>query len=274
MQDLLAAVRNRFPATLFILALLFFWEALVHLLEVPSYLLPAPSAVLSSLAGSMGPLIAVHSRTTLIQAAIGLTMALSAGVAAGGLVHHFPWARRMFYPLLVVSQTIPVIVLAPLLVIWFGYGMLPKLIVVTLACFFPIAVAVVDGLDGADPKKLKLLRSMGAGPAQQFRLVKVPTALVSLFTGLRVAATYGVMASVIAEWMGADAGLGVYIVRSARSFRTDQVFAGILLITLYSVGLFQLVDLLRRKALPWERYERESPAGNLPHKTEVGQNII
>ncbi|MBO8141490.1 MAG: ABC transporter permease [Firmicutes bacterium] len=251
------AARERFPVVAFSIALLAAWEAAVRLLDVPKYLLPAPSGILNALIASMATLVAVHTPVTLAEAGVGLLMALAAGVVTGGAVHAFPLARRTVYPLLVVSQTVPVMVLAPLLVIWFGYGALPKLLLVAIACYFPIAVAVVDGLDSADAGMLKLLRSMGARPWQQFIMVKVPAALSSLFTGLRVAASYAVMAAVVAEWMGAEAGLGTFIVRSAHSFRTEHVFAGIVLVSLYSVGLFVVVDAVRRRALPWEIYLRE-----------------
>lgn len=257
MKGPLAAVRRHLPVMAFIIALLAVWEGAVRLFSVPKYLLPAPSVIAAALRETFPVLMAVHSPVTLAEAGLGLLLALAAGIATGTVVHSFAWARRMLYPLLVVSQTVPVIVLAPLLVLWLGYGLLPKLLVVTIACYFPVAVAVVDGLDGADAGMLKLLRSMGAGSWQQFVMVKAPAALRSLFTGLRVAASYAVMAAVVAEWIGADAGLGVYIVRSANSFRTEHVFAGIVLVSLYSIGVFLLVGLARRWLLPWEVHLRE-----------------
>jgi len=253
----LAAVQQHGPVVGFVAAVLLLWEGAVRLFAIPKYLLPAPSMIAAALREALPVLLKVHTPVTLSEAGLGLLMALAAGLITGTVVHAFAWARRTVYPLLVVSQTVPVIVLAPLLIIWFGYGLLPKLLVVTIACYFPITVAVVDGLDGADRGMLKLLRSMGAGPWQQFVMVKVPAAMGNLFTGLRVAATYAVMSAVIAEWMGADAGLGVYIVRSANSFRTEHVFAGIVLVTLYSIGLFLLVGMARRRWLPWELHLRD-----------------
>ena len=250
-------VREHLPVLVLAALLLTVWEGAARLLSIPKYLLPAPSLVIGALQDASGVLLGVHTPVTLAEAGLGLLMATTTGVVAGAVVHLFPLVRRACYPLIVVSQTVPVIVLAPLLVIWFGYGLLPKLLVVTIACFFPVAVAVVDGLDRAERNMLKLLRSMGARPWQEFMLVKVPAALPSFFTGLRVAATYGVMAAVIAEWMGADAGLGVYIVRSAHSFRTEYVFAGIALVTLYSILTFLLVGTVRRVVLPWERFVSE-----------------
>ncbi len=254
-------LREYAPVTLVVVVGIILWELSVLYFAIPKYLLPAPSKVLTAVRDSLATLLGVHTPVTLMEAGLGLLMATAAGILGGGLIHLSGLVRRVCYPLVVVSQTIPVIVLAPLLVIWFGYGILPKLLVVTLACFFPMVVAIVDGLDGADKEKLKLLRSMGATRRQEFLLVKLPAAMPSFFTGLRVSATYAVMAGVIAEWMGADAGLGVYIVRSAHSFRTEQVFAGILLISVFSILSFLVVGYVRRIALPWERFVGEQKRG-------------
>lgn len=261
------AWRERLPAAGLIVGALVLWELSVRLFAVPKYLLPAPTLIGSAVIDSFAVLLTVHTPVTLAEAGLGLAMSVAAGVLSGALLHTVPWVRRAVYPVLVVSQTVPVIVLAPLLVIWFGYGILPKLLVVTIACYFPIAVAVVDGLGSADPGMLKLLRTMGAGRLQQFWKVEAPSALPSFFTGLRVAATYSVMGAVIAEWMGSDAGLGMFIVRSARSFRTEQVFAGILLVSLYSIGAFLIVDAARRRSLPWEAAARGEKGVALPAGT-------
>jgi len=249
-----AGLWEGWPAIVFVTGLIALWELSARYFDVPKYLLPRPSQVVGALVEGAAPLFLEHTPWTLLEAGLGLAMAVSAGIVIGGLVHFSSFARAVLYPLLVASQTVPAIVLAPLLVIWFGYGIFPKLLIVAIACFFPVAVAVVDGLDGADPKKIKLVKAMGAGPFQQFRLVKAPSAMASFFTGLRVAATYGVMGAVIAEWIGSDRGLGMYIVRSARSFRTEHVFAGILVVTLCSIAAFLLVGALRRLLLPWERH--------------------
>ena len=246
--------REHWPVGAFLAIVIVLWELLVVAFDVPKYLLPRPSQVAAALAAAAGPLFAEHTPWTLMETGLGLLLAVGAGLGIGCLVHFSGFARRALYPLLVASQTVPLIVLAPLLVVWFGYGIFPKLLIVAITCFFPVAVAVVDGLDGADPEKIKLVKAMGASRYQQFRLVTVPSAMGSFFTGLRVAATYGVMAAVIAEWMGSDRGLGMFIVRSARSFRTEYVFAGILVVTAFSMAAFLLVGLVRRLALPWERY--------------------
>lgn len=261
------------PAGAFLLVIALAWEWAVAGFDVPKWLLPAPSHIIIAFYESGPVMMRLHSRITLIETGLGLALSVTCGLIVGGLVHAFTPVRQMLYPLLVASQTIPIIVLAPLLVIWFGYGLLPKLLLVTIACFFPVAISVVDGLDRASPSKLKLLRSLGATNRQQLLLVKIPEAAPTFFTGLRVAATYAVMAAVVSEWMGSDAGLGVFILRSAHSFRTERVFAGMLLVTLYSIVCFALVGLIRRLALPWEQHVVEARGGGDNVRSTTGYDV-
>jgi ABC-type nitrate/sulfonate/bicarbonate transport system permease component len=141
--------------------------------------------------------------------------------------------------------------IAPLLIIWFGFGLLPKIIVVVLICFFPLAVNTADGLASADPDLIALLRSMGARRGQIWRIVRLPAALPSFFSGLRVAVTYSVVGATIAEWVGGSNGLGLYMLRSKNALATDQVFVAIVITSALSIGLFLLVVLIEHRALPW-----------------------
>jgi ABC-type nitrate/sulfonate/bicarbonate transport system permease component len=161
------------------------------------------------------------------------------------------WIRRAVYPLLVTSQTIPMIALAPLLLIWFGFSLEPKVIVVTLYCFFPIAVACADGLLGTDPDLVRLMRSMRASRWQILWLVRLPGAMPSFFSGLRIAATYSVTGAIFGEYVGAYQGLGIYMETAAHSFAIVLVFAAILVTAVLSLLLFGLVALIERIALPW-----------------------
>ena len=167
----------------------------------------------------------------------------------------------MLYPLLVVSQNIPVLVLAPLLAVWFGFGLTPKVVIVVLIGFFPIAVNTADGLMNADREMVALVRSMGADRLKVLRLVLIPSAVPSFFAGLQIGAAYAVIAAVIAEWMGASSGLGLFIVRSQRAFRTDQIFMAVVLIALISIALFVSVHLLARYTMPW-RHAGAAPEGD------------
>lgn len=244
------ALRRLAPAALALGGIVAVWQAAVTVLRVPIWLLPAPTQIAAELIAQRGTL-AAHSVRTLYEALLGLGIAFALGVLLGLLIERVPWLRRALYPLLVVSQTVPLIVLAPLLVIWFGYGLTPKILVVVLACFFPVAVNTVTGLESADPDLIQLFRSMGASRLQTFAMVQWPSAVPSILSGLRVAAGYSVMAAVVGEWMGSDSGLGVYIVRSAHSFLTGRVFAGIALVSLYSVCLFWAIERVERYIVRW-----------------------
>lgn len=226
------------------------WEAYVRVAGVDRVFLPAPTQVLKVTWDSAG-LLATHARLTLLEATLGLLLAFVAGCALGAMVGLSPLLRRSVYPLLVVSQTIPMIALAPLLVLWFGFGILPKLLVVALVCFFPLAVSMADGLASAEPDALRLLRSMGASPTQLFFKVRLPGALPYLFSGAKIAVTYAVIGAVFGEWVGAYEGLGILMQTAKNSYRTDIVFAAILVTSLLSVGLFGLVSILERVMLPW-----------------------
>lgn len=238
------------PATLFLVALLVGWEVWVRARDVPGYLLPPPSDLWQAFLDQRGTLPA-HTRTTLGEATLGLFFAAVLGVVLAALIASVPLARRVLYPLLVVSQNIPVLVLAPLLAVWFGFGMTPKVVIVVLIGFFPIAVNTADGLLRADREMVDLVRSMGASRWQVLRTVLIPSAVPSFFAGLQIGAAYAVIGAVIAEWMGASSGLGLFITRSQRAFRTDQIFMAVVLIALISIAFFVAVQLIARLVMPY-----------------------
>lgn len=163
----------------------------------------------------------------------------------------FSQVKKALYPYIVISQTIPIIFIYPLIMIWFGYGIHVRIIVVTLVCFFPIALNFVDALGAASSELIALFRSMGATSWQLFRMVKFPGAMAGLFSGLKIAATYSVMGAVIGEWLGASHGMGVYMMRAYKSFATDRVFAAIIIVVLLSLLFFQGVKLIEKLSLPW-----------------------
>jgi ABC-type nitrate/sulfonate/bicarbonate transport system permease component len=189
--------------------------------------------------------------TTLLATVIGLAVALVAGVGLAALMDFWPFARRALYPVLVASQTIQILAIAPILVIWFGFGLMPTVSIVVLFCFFPLTVSTADGLASSDPELIALLRSMGANRRQIWRMVRLPSALPSFFTGLRMAVTYSVVAATIGEWVGGASGLGLYLLRSKNSLQTDQVFAAMFVTTLLAIALFVLVYVVERAVLPW-----------------------
>ncbi len=249
-------LRSHGPAIGLLAALVLAWELVVRALEVPVYLVPAPTRIARA-AYEVRAVLPAHVRTTLTEALAGLAVAAVSGVALAALMASVPFLRRGLYPLLVLSQNVPLVVIAPLIVIWFGFGILPKVLVVAVVGFFPIAVNTVEGLLAADGGMIDLVRSMGGGRWQVLRLVRLPAALPAFFSGLKISATYAVLGAVIGEWVGASSGLGLFITRAQASFRTDRVFVAVLIIAGISIALFALAELLARVVMPW-RYTRAS----------------
>ncbi len=201
--------------------------------------------------------LATHAAQTLLEAVLGFLLAVVTGLVLALAVDLSSLLRRTIYPLLVISQTIPVIALAPLLVLWLGYDIMPKILVVALVCFFPIVVSTADGLRSADPDWIALLRSMGASRWQVLTKVSLPSALPSFFSGLKVGITYSVIGAVIGEWVGGSVGLAFFMRRAHSSFRYDREFAGIAVTALLSIALFGIVAGMERVALPWYLARRE-----------------
>jgi len=246
------------PVALAVGALLLAWQLYASRPDADQQILPTPVAVWNALVAQREVLWG-HTLVTLYETAVGFTAALVAGVVFAAVIDFSPWLRRAIYPLLVVSQTIPIITLAPLLVLWFGFGVLSKAIVITLVCFFPITVALADGLRGADPDLIKLYRTFGADRWRIFHAVKLPGALPSLFSGVRIAVAYSVIGAIFGEYVGAEAGLGFYMVQKYHGFATAAVLAAIVVTALLSLALFGLVALIERLALPWYYLQRRAP---------------
>ena len=240
-----------------IVGLLLLWEAICRAGLVPSYLLPSPTQVLAAFVGDAG-LLAQHSATTLLEAGICLAIGVALGFAIAVAMDRIEVLYLAFQPLLTVSQTIPTIAIAPLLVLWFGYGILPKVVLIVLTTFFPIAVSLVSGFRSVDPDQIALMRTMGASEWHIFRYVKLPAAGDQFFAGLKISATYAIVAAVIAEWLGGFSGLGVYMTRVRKSFSYDKMFASILVISVLSMALLGLVGVLERVCMPWKREERKA----------------
>jgi len=238
------------PPLVVLVALFAAWEIYVSASDINVVTLPAPSRILDA-AYTNRALLWDHSLVTLKETVIGLIVSIAFGVALALLIDAFAPARRALYPLLVGSQTIPVVVIAPLMILWFGFELTPKIIVVTLYTFFPITVAFASGLAATSPEALVLMRTLGAGRLKTLLVLKVPHALPYLFTGLRIAVTYAMVGAVFAEWSGAREGLGIYVLLMKNSFRTDMVFAAVFLIALLSLALFVLVGVIERMVVRW-----------------------
>ena len=243
------------PALVLLAALVLLWQWYASQPDIDAQILPTPLAVWGVLVGQRD-ILWQHMLVTLQETLIGFALALAAGVIFGTLIDFSPWLRRAIYPLLVASQTIPIITLAPLLVLWFGVGLVSKSIVVLLVCFFPIVVALADGLRSADPELIRLFRAFGAGPVRIFWSVRLPGALPSLFSGVRIAIAYSVIGAIFGEYVGASAGLGFYMQLKQHSFATAGVLAAIVVTALLSIALFASVAIVERLALPWYYLQR------------------
>lgn len=235
-----------------LLMLLGGWEAGVRTFALPVWLLPSPTMVFVSLWHN-GSLIVHHSAYTLAEAGIGYAVSFVLAVFLALIFALSPLIKKVLYPLLILSQTIPLITLAVLFTIWFGWGMLPKILVVILVCFFPIALSLMNAISNVDVDLISLFNSMGARPTTIFRMVELPLAMPGLFSGLRISATYSIMAAVIGEWMGAQHGLGYYMVLQQKSFAIDRVLAAVLVICLLSLLMVKLIDMLEYLCIPWNR---------------------
>lgn len=229
-------------------ALIAFWQIAVDMFKVEAFILPSPFDILKALYSERNLLLA-HAITSLGEALAGFAIAVVLGVCFGLLMGFYKWARIAFYPIFVVSQTIPLIVLAPLFAIWFGFGFLPKVIIVVLVCFFPVAVTFTQDLLKVDEDMEFILKVMGAGRWKSFVLARIPRALPGLFSGLKIAATYSIMGAVISEWIGAKEGLGILMTRAMTSFRTAVLFADVVLIVVLSLTLYKLIELVEKKVL-------------------------
>jgi ABC-type nitrate/sulfonate/bicarbonate transport system permease component len=254
------AVRRTLPPLLILGLGLAIWEVWVRLDDTPAWLLPPPSAIGRTLIDDRA-LLARHAEVTLLEVVLGFALALIAGVLLAVAIDASPAIERAIYPLIVASQTVPIPALAPLLLVWFGYGLLPKVLVAALVAFFPITVNTVDGLRGSDREVLQLLRSLGANAWTRFRLAKAPSALPSLFSGARIGIAVAVIGAVFGELVGASEGLGYLTTRAAADFNTARVFAAIVVLAVMGIVLFALVALAERLLLPWRRYLLDRDAG-------------
>jgi ABC-type nitrate/sulfonate/bicarbonate transport system permease component len=215
---------------------------------IPTFVLPAPSQVLLALSQNFEVLVG-HSAQTLLEVLIGFGLSVVFGVATALTMSAVPLLRRMLMPWFIASQTVPLVALAPLMLVWFGFGLEPKIIIVVLACFFPITVSLFDGLERTPPDHLELMHSYSATPAQTYRFTRIPTALPALFSGLKTSATYAVTAAIFAEYVGAYQGLGIWLQSNASVRATALVMAGVLLSCIYSLLLVWAVQKLESRVL-------------------------
>jgi NitT/TauT family transport system permease protein len=224
--------------------------ALADVLGLEAFLVPSPAEIASALWESRS-LIAEDAWVTLREIVLGFLLGLAVGLGFGFLLRPFEALRLTFYPLIVASQAIPILVFAPILVIWFGFGIGPKLIVVALVCFFPIAVATADGLRSVDPEATKMMRTLDASRWQLLWRLEAPTALPFTFSGAKIGATFAPIAAVFGEWVGADSGLGHLILQDNAQLETARVFAAAFVLSAIALALYGLLAFAERRIVTW-----------------------
>jgi NitT/TauT family transport system permease protein len=232
------------------IGILVIWEAFAVYAKLPSWLLPAPSAIGEALVDWRWEIVQ-HSAVTLYETIAGFALSIAIGVPLAVAVVYSPILQKTIYPILLALQSVPKVAIAPLLALWIGFGMLPKIIVVFLVCFFPIIVATATGLQSVPPQMMDLIRSLSASSFQTFVKIRFPTAMPHIFVGLKIAITFAVIGAVIGEFVGSESGLGYLILVSSSQSRTPLAFAALLVLTIMSIVLYYAIEYLERVLVPW-----------------------
>jgi putative hydroxymethylpyrimidine transport system permease protein len=226
------------------------WNVLANLLNIQDFLVPSPSQIAQSLWEDRS-LLADNAWVTLNEVVLGFALAVVLGLAFAVAMHLSETVRRAFYPLIVASQTVPVIAIAPILVVWFGFGIGPKLAIIALVCFFPITVNALDGLRSVDADQVKMMRTLDAGRWQILRRVEAPSALPFAFSGAKIAVAVAVIGAVFGEWSGSSSGLGYLMIQAQGQLLTARLFAAIVVLSAMAIALFGLLALAERRLVSW-----------------------
>lgn len=247
-------ITNKLAPVIAVTAVIILWAVLSSGI-VPSFMLPTPYQVASAFCSNFSVMLS-HGAVTLTEALAGLGIGIILAFVTATLMDKVSFIEKAFYPILVISQTIPTIAIAPLLVLWMGFGMAPKITLVVLTTFFPITIGLLDGYKSVDKDAVNLLKSMGAKELQIFIHAKFPASLGGFFSGLKVSASYAVVGAVISEWLGGFEGLGVFMTRVKKAYAFDSMFAVIIFICVVSLLLMGAVKLIERFTMPWKRKEK------------------
>jgi ABC-type nitrate/sulfonate/bicarbonate transport system permease component len=249
-------VKRWLPPIALLAALIGAWQLaastgfMAEALGLESFLVPSPAEIASSIWENRS-LLAENAWVTLREILLGIGCALIAGTAVALLMHLSGLAFRAAYPLIVATQTIPVLVLAPILIVWFGYGIGPKLAIIALVCFFPVTVSILDGLRSVDPEAIKLMRTLYASRWQRFKRLEAPSALPGFFTGAKIAIVIAPIGAVFGEWVGANAGLGHQILQDNAQLEVARVFGAVAVLAAIGICLFGLAVLAERRVVTW-----------------------
>ena len=255
--------RDWSPPVLTLVAMVVVWETAVDLFRVPEYILPTPRGIAAAMVKEW-PYLARHTWITVQEVLLGFAMAVAVGIPIAMVIVYSPLIERAIYPLLVGSQSVPKIAIAPLLIFWAGLGLFPKVLVAFLISFFPIIIDTVVGLRSVEPEMLHLARSMGAGAGRTFLKIRFPSALPNIFAGLKVAVTLAVVGAIVGEFIQADRGLGYALLQATAVMDTRLGFAAIIVLSAVGIALFVAVDWIERRLIPWHASHRsELAAGTL-----------
>ena len=239
-----------------IIIILILWQIMSVIGIIPKFMLPSPLAVVKAFIKDF-PLLMLHTKVTLIEAFLGLGIGIILGFVMAVIMDKYDFAYKSIYPVLVITQTVPTVAIAPLLVLWLGYGILPKVTLIVITSFFPITVGLLDGFKATDKDALNLMKTMGATPFQNFVLLKIPSSMGYFFASLRISVSYSIIGAVVAEWLGGFEGLGVYMTRVRKSYSFDKMFAVIFFISIISLLLMYLVKKIQILSMPWENDENK-----------------
>ena len=239
-----------------IIIILILWQIMSVIGIIPKFMLPSPLAVVKAFIKDF-PLLMLHTKVTLIEAFLGLGIGIILGFVMAVIMDKYDFAYKAIYPVLVITQTVPTVAIAPLLVLWLGYGILPKVTLIVITSFFPITVGLLDGFKATDKDALNLMKTMGATQFQNFVLLKIPSSMGYFFASLRISVSYSIIGAVVAEWLGGFEGLGVYMTRVRKSYSFDKMFAVIFFISIISLLLMYLVKKIQILSMPWENDENK-----------------
>lgn len=246
------SITNKLAPVIAIAVIILIWFLCNNFELVPAYMLPSPLDVAKAFINNFSVMLK-QAAVTLQEAIYGLGIGIMLAFIVAALMDRFSFLRKAIYPILVITQTIPTIAIAPLLVLWMGFGMAPKITLVVITTFFPISIGLLNGFENADRDEINMMRSMGANRLQIFKHIKLPSAADSFFSGLKISASYAIVGAVISEWLGGFEGLGVYMTRVKKAYAFDKMFAVIVFISAISLLLIAIVSLIQHILMPWER---------------------
>ena len=245
-----AATRHWLPALILFLATVVLWEAAVRTFSISSFIIPAPSKIVQALVAQWGALMHATA-VTAGEILFGFLVSVAVGVALALVIVRFDWLGRALYPLVVLFQNVPKVALAPIFILWFGYGLIPKIGLILVIAFFPVTLSMLAGMQSVDNSLLALMNSVGAGPTEILLRIRVPHSLPSLMAGTKIAATLSVIGAIVGEFAGASDGLGYTIQFASTQLDTAQVFAALLLVSVLGIAFYYAAEVLERAVVPW-----------------------